>query len=342
MTDHKRTELAHTPRTVELDKARPHTNPAVIYLARLAKSGRPSMRSGLNVIADMISSGHKHDTFPWSALLAVEKDGQIPGMAILQTVRTRIIEKYGERSVNRMLAGLRGVYKHAWELGQVSTDAYMRLKGIQGMSTSALPPAGRVLELEEIEQLYQVCAARGELGTRDAALITMLYAGGLRREEASALDLGHFDIKTGALQVKGKRGKTRTVYITPDYHPGILPWLDYRNIRVVEAPMFLAFDMTPKGKERANPSPDRRLTKQGVSHAITELCAAAKLKKFTPHDLRRSFGTHLLDAGADIIMVQRLMGHSNLATTAIYDRRGEKGKKEAMKKFPRINFPRST
>lgn len=339
--------LAHLPRTAELGKpGKIGANPAVIYLARLSKNSRPSMRSSLNAIAGMISSGQKHDTFPWGALMVAEGDGQFPGMAVLETVRTRLIDKYDVRSVNRMIASLRGTYKQAWQLGQVSTDAWMRVQSIKGISDGSLPPAGRTLELEEIETLYACCATRGMVGMRDAALLTMLYAGGLRREEACDLDVGHYNPKDGALQVTGKRRKTRTVYIVDSYKPGLTPWLEECGTST-SSPMFVAFDLPGKGARTARKNPtsgpsDRRLSKTGVSHAIEELRQAAKLKKFTPHDLRRSFGTHLLDAGADVIMVQRLMGHANLATTAIYDRRGEKGKKEAMAKFPKINFPRSS
>lgn len=345
MTKHH--ALTHSPRTTEIGKpGRPGTNPAVIYIARLGKNSRPAMKSSLNKIADMISSGHRHDTFPWAALLKAEGDGQLPGMAILETVRTRLLEHYGPRSANRMIAALRGTYKQAWQLGQVSTDAYMRIQSISGAETSSLPPAGRTLEMEEIVALYACCASRGLVGARDSALLTMLYAGGLRREEASALGLASYTAKNGELVVVGKRKKTRTVYIEESYREGLAAWLAVRHAPShvdADEPMFLAFDIPGRGKGKVkNPGElgDRRLSKTGVSHAIEELRVAAKVKKFTPHDLRRSFGTHLLDAGADIIMVQRLMGHASLATTAIYDRRGEKGKKEAMAKFPKITFPK--
>lgn len=339
------TELAHVPRGAELAH-RPHEldgNPAAIYLKGLAASGVPSMRSALDAIADMISAGSTHETMEWSLLMQGVPDKRDPrrtihhGLSILEAVRARLVEKYEPRTVNRMLAALRGTYHKAWRHGWVSMEAYHLVKDLKGISTAALAPSGRTLEIEEIEQLYAACSARGDLGMRDAALVTLLYAGGLRREEASALDLGAFHRKTGELTVLGKFGKTRTVYIMPPYFPGIMPWLEYRA-GDPSSPMFLAWDYAPKGAPRKNPS-DRRLTKKGVSHAIRELCVASKVKPFTPHDLRRSFGTHLLDAGADIIMVQRLMGHASLATTAIYDRRGEKGKKEAMAKFPKITFP---
>lgn len=308
-------------------------NPVTVYMKRLGRGSRPAILSALNAIAEMAAP-----SFPWRTSkddppIAYQYPWAVMRYQMTAAIRAWLAENYAPRSANRMICALRGVLKEAWGLEQMSTDDYHRAIKIKTVPTHRLAPAGRVLELEEIEELYRHCAERADfVGARDAALITLLYAGGLRREEASSLDMGHWDKRAGALTVKGKGDKYRTAYIRKLHQPGLEEWFSHRAEAAPADPMLLR--VTTRG------ALGNRLTKRGVSHAITELAKNAKVKPFTPHDLRRSFGTHLMDKGADILMVQQLMGHASLQTTAIYDRRGEKGKAAAIEFLPEINFPR--
>lgn len=317
-----RTGLVHQPRAAGGELARPSEDaqPVAIYLASLAPSGRPSMLSGLNAVARMVQPGTTAHTLPWRKLRYEH----------LQALRVRLVEGYGPRSVNRMLAAVRGVLKCAWNLRQMSTDDYHRAVQVKSMRTRELPPSGRALELGEARAVIVACRKAPEpMCWRDQALVTVLYAGGLRRNEASSLDLADYNPKTGAIKVKGKGGKTRIAYIPADYLDLVEPWRKHCTERNPPAPaMFTSFS---RGRPTA-----RRLGKKGISHALVKIRERAGVGRFTPHDLRRSFGTHLLDAGADILMVQDLMGHADLSTTKIYDRRGEVGKQRAIKQFPNV------
>lgn len=329
----KTTDLVHKPRAGELagtpkrgDRGAPKDSYAYAYLQSLAPSGRPSMLSGLDVIAGMLDRTTDAYTFPWHRLNAIH----------VKVLSQRLADKYKPRSVNRMVAAVRGVLNVAWEAGHLDTETKARLQSaLKSASTSSLPPAGRTLEVEEVQTLITTALGRGDLrGLRDAALVTVLYAGGIRRTEAVGLDIGHYKVlrdQRVELDVTGKGKKQRMAYLSAPYRPGFDPWCVKRIMTGNDdSPIFTRFHRSS--------CTGHRLGHVGLNTALRELRLEAKVDPFTPHDLRRSFGTHLLDAGADILMVQQLMGHAHLSTTAIYDRRGEAGKKKAIDMLPTITF----
>lgn len=310
------------PAHVEIDVPRdfrPENNPAAVYLASLAKDSRPAMASGLKKIAGMVNKDAGIFTLPWSDLRFKHT----------QALRALLVELYAPRTVNRMLSSLRGVLKAAWKLEQLSTDDYMRAVDIKYASTSGLPPAGRMLEPDEIHKLLVAAATKfpEPMCFRNQALVIVLYTGGLRRQEVSSVDVVDYDPKTGGLTVvRGKRAKWRGTYIPEGYRAWLRPWLEFQRERKAE-PLFTRWHRDD------GPTMDR-LGRKGVDDVLGEICTAADVKDVTPHDLRRSFATHLLDSGADLLMVQQLMGHADVKTTSIYDRRGEKGKRVAAERLP--------
>lgn len=317
------TALVHTPRAAggELDLPRdfrPENNPAAVYLASLAKDSRPAMISGLKAVARMINKDAGIYTLPWHEVRFKHT----------QAIRALLVEQYGPRTVNRMLSAIRGVLKTAWKLEQMSTDDYMRAIDVRVVPTHGLPPAGRWVPTEEIAKLFRAASAMPKpMAYRNQALLVVLYAGGLRRQEASAADTSDYNPKDGALSVVGKRDKHRITYIHEEYRPWIEPWLEVHKPRKLE-PMFVRFD------KHSHAPTDVRLSREGVDSVLADITEAAGVEAVTPHDLRRSFATELLENGADLLMVQQLMGHADVKTTSIYDRRGEKGKQKAIEKMP--------
>ncbi len=276
------------------------------------------MISGLKVVADYVKKGTALFDLPWHELRFKHT----------QALRAVLVERFAPRTVNRMISAIRGVLKAAWKLEQISTDDYMRAIDIKHCSTTGLPPSGRVVEGDEVSKLLRAAAAcPPPMNLRNQALLIVLYAGGIRRQEVSSLDLGDYNEVDGALTVrKGKRGKYRVTYIPEGYRTWLLPWLAFQRERKCE-PMFVRWDRD-KG-----PSMDR-LGRVGVDRVLKAIALQAEVLEVTPHDLRRSFATDLLDNGADLLMVQQLMGHSDVKTTSIYDRRGEAGKKKAIERLP--------
>jgi len=150
----------------------------------------------------------------------------------------------------------------------------------------------------------------------------VLYAAGLRRAEIVSLDVTDYDPETGALIVRGKGSKERLAYIDDGAADAMGVWLTARG----NDPGPLFCPVTQTGEAVIRP-----MTDQAIYAILQSRARKAKVKSFSPHDLRRSCVSDLLDAGVDIAVVQRFVGHANVTTTARYDRRGEQAKKKAAK-----------
>jgi site-specific recombinase XerD len=287
-------------------------HPAAVYLARLAPGSRRAMHQALDVCADILSSG-RHDarTLPWADLRYQHT----------QAVRTVLAERYAPATVNKSLAALRGVLKECWRLYLMSAENYRRASDLSGIRGDTLP-RGRALAQGELRALFGACAQdESQAGARDAALLAVLYGEGLRRSEVVALELADYTSTTGELRVRqGKGRKDRLVYVTNGGRRALEAWLGVRGNE--PGPLFCAIS---KGGRLLF----HRITPQVVRWTLLKRAREAGVTMLSPHDLRRTFISDLLDAGADISTVQRLAGHANVQTTARYDRRGEETKRKA-------------
>jgi integrase len=237
-----------------------------------------------------------------------------------QAIRTRLLEQYAPATVRRILSALRGVLEESWRLGLMGHDDYAKAAKLKPVRGSRLL-RGRALTAGELRALFEVCARGGVIGARDAALLAVCYGAGLRRAEAVALDLADFDLASGELIVRhGKGDKARKVYLTNGGLRAILAWLELRG--PTPGPLLLAIGKGGKVTGRG-------LTPHAVLKACARLARRAGVTAFSPHDLRRSFISDLIDAGADYGAVSKLAGHEQLETTARYDRRPEHARRRA-------------
>lgn len=293
-------------------------NPALVYLASLAPGSRRTMRQALDVMARILTAQQfNHRTLPWGALRFQH----------VQAVRSVLMERYSATTANKMLSALRQTLRMAWRLGYLSAEEYERVADIQPISGEKPDAAaGRALSFGEWAALFAICAAdAGPAGVRDAALIALLKVCGLRRAEVAALQLEDYDQMMGTLRVRGKRNKTRIVPIEDSgAKDALADWLYVRGDW--SGSLFVRI-------KKGNHITQQGLTDQGIYHILNTRSREARTAKFTPHDLRRTFAGDLLDAGADLSTVQKLMGHANANTTAGYDRRGEHAKRSAVKKL---------
>lgn len=309
---------ALAPTTTTITTGTPaRQNAAIVYLASLAEGSRRAMGGALNRIAALLVDGADIETLPWGSLRYQHT----------QAIRAALADNCGAPTANQALAALRGTLKAAWRLGQMNADEYMAAVDLQAVKAEKPEQAaGRALTLGELMGLVGVCADGTKAGARDAAMLAVAYSCGLRRSEIVGLDLA--DYADGVLTVRhGKGNKSRTIPIANGAAAALGDWLAVRG----DAPGAL-FVRIRQGDRLT----DARLTTQAIYHVFTERAEQAGVKEFSPHDMRRTFAGDLLDAGADISTVQRMMGHANVATTAGYDRRGERAKKQAASK---LHFP---
>ena len=302
--------LQESPHSLDLDQ-----NPAAVYLAGLRPSGRRSMLQALNVMAEMLrpGAGATALTLPWHEL----------GYQHTTALATALTERgYKPATVNKFLCALRGVLAAAETLELMSADDYRRAAKVKSVKVETLP-RGRALAEGELTALMRVCGNDTRaIGARDAALIAVLYGAGLRRSEIVKLDLADYEPDRGALTIRGgKGGKDRLTYVGST--EALDDWLDVRGDEA--GPLFC-----PVKKGRVGqPVAGQRLTEQAILYILKKRAKEAGVANFSPHDLRRTFVSDLLDAGADIATVQKLAGHAQVTTTARYDRRGEAAKHKA-------------
>ena len=268
------------------------------------------MAQALSRIADLL--GQHPKTCPWASLRYEHT----------QAVRARLTEAYAPAGVNKMLAALRGVLKETWRLGQIDAETYHRASDLPSIRAERLP-TGRALSKRELQKLFRACATdTTPAGRRDAAAIALLYGAGLRRSELVGLDVSDYNRETTELRVRrGKGRKDRLGYATDGARAALEAWIDERGAET--GPLF--WPANGRGRALVN----RRMSDQAVLLMLRKRATQAKVAPFTPHDLRRTFIGDLLDAGADMSVVQQLAGHASIQTTARYDRRGEDTKRRA-------------
>ncbi|MEN8005425.1 MAG: tyrosine-type recombinase/integrase [Candidatus Krumholzibacteriota bacterium] len=220
------------------------------------------------------------------------------------------------RTLDRHLAGIRSFYGYLQTTGIVASVPANLTAG-KGGREKRLP---RDLNLEMTTRLMELPDANHERGRRDRALLEMIYGLGLRLAEVVGLDLGDIDFDTGRVKVLGKGNRERMMPLAGCAERALRDYLEQRLEPAVWQDLA---DGILRGPDRVRPVFEgrrgrriaRRTVQSRVAKYATELAGLAGV---SPHTLRHSFATHLLDGGAGIRVVQELLGHRHLSTTQIY------------------------
>lgn len=210
------------------------------------------------------------------------------------------------RSQARMLSGIRAFYRYLVLDGHLEADPTLLLESPKiGMH---LP---EVLSVEEIDLLIKTIDLSSREGQRNRAIIETMYSCGLRVSEACNLKISDLYLNEGFIKVEGKGSKQRLVPISERAIAEIMDYMVYR----AEIPI------KPGHEDYLFVSALRksRLSRITLFHIITELAEQAGIKKIiSPHTLRHSFATHLLEGGANLRVIQSMLGHEDIGTTEIY------------------------
>lgn len=291
------------------------SSPVATYLGRLAPGSRRGIVVALSAIAQHLSAGKADPmVFDWARLRYHDT----------ATVRQHLAKTYSPKTANLYVSALRGVLKECWRLGMIQDEDYHRAIDLPRVAEEN-GISGRSLMVEELRSLFAVCEGNSSpAGIRDAALVAVLYCTGMRRNEFISLNVTDYAPKQEAFTIRGKGNKVRLAFLTEDAQIRLEKWLKLRGRS--GGPLFVSVDKT--GALGTEP-----LRGQSIRYILQSRAIKAGVKPFSPHSMRRTMATHLLDRGVDLAIVQKMLGHRHLSTTALYDRRGETVKKKATKQL---------
>jgi site-specific recombinase XerD len=208
---------------------------------------------------------------------------------------------------------------------------YLRKRGIDSLNPERIELAkvgGRDLDLissQELSRLMQAPKGDGLQALRDRAMLELLFSTGLRVSELCSLNTD-LDLSRDEFSVRGKGEKVRVVFLSPAAKAAIKKYLDKRGD--VDEALFIQMGRASKSAK------DLRLTPRSVERIVKQYAIKSGItRKVTPHVIRHSFATDLLENGADLRSVQALLGHENIATTQVYTHVTDKHLREVHRAF---------
>lgn len=293
-------------------------NPADSYVRTLgSKRSQTTVENCVRNIAKIL--GHSsYDRVEWSKLRRSH----------WQKILRALEEKGCSPSTkNLYLTVFKGVAKEAWSNDLLPQSAYLKISSLKSLKFERLPK-GRSLDLKEGRRLLESCFNGTTKGFRDRAIFAVMMGCGLRRAEVVSLKLANWNCVDRSFSFIGKGNKERRVYLPKNLDKYIDEWLIKRGL---EAGTF--FPPICQGKNTDKLKLDKELTSTSIYRLLMNQADFADLGKIRPHDLRRTFATRMLEAGSDLFILQKAMGHSSVATTARYDYRNEQSRRKVCKEL---------
>jgi integrase/recombinase XerC len=250
-------------------------------------------------------AAYRSDLTQFCAFVAKEKGEEVSPAQIDHLLLRRYLallhQGCKKSSIGRKLAAIRALFKYLLRTGIIAANP------AELMSTprqeKKLPYH---LTIDEVTTLVEAPIGADELSLRDRAILETLYSCGIRVSELTGLDVGGLDLENGFARVLGKGGKERVVPVGAAARAALVAYLDQRHDPPYTAPLFI--------NHRGG-----RLTRRSVARIVDRyILHLATMKKASPHTLRHTFATHLLEGGADLRAIQELLGHASLSTTQKY------------------------
>jgi integrase/recombinase XerC len=245
-------------------------------------------------------TSYSTDLEQFTAFIAPAELLQVKALTIRKWLISLSDDSIQNRSINRKLATLRTFYKYLLRTGKIEENPMTSIRMVK--TTKKIPQFVRESEMENLVENRKIASNFSE--ARDELILFLLYGTGIRLAELISLQNNQVNLAAKTIRVIGKRNKERVIPI-----PGLLIDLivTYRNFCTVEHANLL---LTDKG-EPLYPMFVQRLVKKNLGEY-------SQLEKLSPHILRHTYATHLLNKGADLNAIKELLGHANLAATQVY------------------------
>ena len=245
-------------------------------------------------------TSYSTDLEQFTAFVAPAELSQVQALAIRKWLISLSDDSIQNRSINRKLATLRTFYKYLLRTGKIEENPMTSIRMVK--TTKKIPQFVRESEMENLVDNRKIATNFSE--ARDELILFLLYGTGIRLAELISLQNNQVNLAAKTIRVIGKRNKERMIPI-----PGLLVDLiaTYRSFCTVEHTHLL---LTDKG-EPLYPMFVQRLVKKNLGEY-------SQLEKLSPHVLRHTYATHLLNKGADLNAIKELLGHANLAATQVY------------------------
>lgn len=242
---------------------------------------------------------------------------------LLSVLAAEVQQGKSPRSVSRYLSAYRQFYRWLVREGSISTDPVALIESPK--MGRGLPKA---LTESQVESLMSAPDTATSLGIRDKAMLELMYATGLRVSELVGLEISNLNLNQGVIRVIGKGNKERLVPLGDEAHDSLTHYLSGGRPDLLKGAQTRSVFVTTR---------KAGMTRQAFWYMVKRYAAQCGISsKLSPHMLRHSFATHLLNHGADLRVVQLLLGHSDLSTTQIYTHIAREG----LKRLHETHHPR--
>ncbi len=267
---------------------------------------------------------YRIDLIQFSNWLTTEKTALIDAkqMHIQQYLAVKFPQQK-PRSIGRLIASMRRFYRYCLRESLISEDPTLQIESPK--LPRSLPKS---LSEQEVEDLLDAPDINLPIGLRDRAMLELLYASGLRVSELVGIKVSEVSTQDGVVRVTGKGSKTRLVPMGEEAADWVVRYTQFSRSGILQKKMSDALFVTNRGAA---------MTRQAFWYLIKRYALLAGIDKpMSPHVLRHAFATHLLNHGADLRVVQMLLGHSDISTTQIYTHVA----RERLNKLHSVHHPR--